>query len=173
MAVAPPGRYTRGVPTPDALPAVPAIYSPDPRAEPLNAWGRLLAASVALACLGLLATAALLPPSPTGVGTHEALGLAPCGFLRNQGVPCASCGMTTAFARYARLDVVGSAVAQPMGLVLAVLATAAVWVGGYAAVTANPVQVALGRLPLGKVVVGLVAFGVAAWGYKIAVVLAA
>ncbi len=76
-------------------------------------WGLLL--GVALSVLG---AARVLIPSPDGVGTHEQLGLPPCGFLLLTGLPCPACGLTTAFARLAHFDLLGSLGANPMGLPL-------------------------------------------------------
>lgn len=54
--------------------------------------------------LGLLIVAIRLTPSPSGLGTHQQLGLAPCWIHQNTGVPCPSCGMTTAWAHAVRGD---------------------------------------------------------------------
>jgi hypothetical protein len=48
--------------------------------------------------LGLLFASRWLTPDPRGLGTHEQLGLPPCGFYLWWGVPCPSCGMTTSWA---------------------------------------------------------------------------
>lgn len=55
-----------------------------------------------LALLAILATARWLTPNPRGLGTHEQLGLPPCGFYLWYGLPCPSCGMTTSWAWLAR-----------------------------------------------------------------------
>ena len=78
---------------------------------------------VLVACLsgGLLLVAAWLDPSPNGHGTHTQLGMMPCGWVMHAGIPCPSCGMTTAFAHAADGDMLGSLRAQPAGAVLAFL----------------------------------------------------
>jgi hypothetical protein len=43
--------------------------------------------------IALLATARWLTPDARGLGTHEQLGLPPCGFYLWYGLPCPSCGM--------------------------------------------------------------------------------
>ena len=52
--------------------------------------------------MGLLAVAAWLEPSPTGIGTHQQLGLPPCTFWMLFGRPCPTCGMTTSWAHLVR-----------------------------------------------------------------------
>lgn len=46
----------------------------------------------------LLVTAKFLTPNPSGIGTHQQLGLPACAFRSIVGVRCPSCGMTTAWA---------------------------------------------------------------------------
>jgi hypothetical protein len=64
--------------------------------------GGVLAAGLML--LGLLWAARWLTPDSRGMGTHEQLGLPPCGFYLWWGIPCPSCGMTTAWAWLARFE---------------------------------------------------------------------
>lgn len=78
-----------------------------------TAWLALASASVAV-----LVTARLLTPSPTGHGTHLALGLPPCFFLRETGLPCPTCGLTTSYALLAHGKVAASLAAHPLGLPL-------------------------------------------------------
>lgn len=82
-------------------------------------WGVLLFGSAF--CIG---ASRWLTPSPSGVGTHEQLGLPPCGFLAVTGKPCPACGLTTAFAHLAHLELVASLRAHPVGLVLFALCLA-------------------------------------------------
>ncbi len=91
--------------------------------EPSRAKGRLLldrlaylaaAAGVAL----VLALARWLTPSPSGIGTHEQLGLPPCTFYLLTGHGCPGCGLTTAFAAMAHGDLSGAWRANPMGVFL-------------------------------------------------------
>lgn len=64
--------------------------------------------AAALSCVAILFAARALEPSPTGLGTHQALGFPPCGFLVYFERPCPGCGLTTAFAHLARFEL-GSA----------------------------------------------------------------
>ena len=128
---------------------------------------RAAAAVVLAAAIGPLLLAAWLAPSQRGHGTHEQLGLAPCGLMERTGVPCPSCGMTTAFAHAADGDIVAAVVTQPFGALLA-LATAAVAVSAlWVLATDFPVEQYLRAVRWGRL--GWLALGLllAAWGYKI------
>ncbi|MDC0935378.1 DUF2752 domain-containing protein [Pirellulales bacterium] len=78
--------------------------------------------------LCLLALARGLTPSPAGRGTHEQLGLAPCWILQRTGVPCPSCGMTTAWAHVVRGELRQAVRANVGGTIAAIAALfAAPW----------------------------------------------
>ena len=49
---------------------------------------RLLAALIFTAIAGMLGLAAYLKPSHAGFGTHQQLGMQPCGMLVVTGYPC-------------------------------------------------------------------------------------
>jgi hypothetical protein len=82
---------------------------------------RLVGAAVALPCLMMLLTAAMLQPRQCGYGTHEQLGLGACYTLKN-GWPCPSCGLTTSVTAMTHGQVSLAWQAQPFGIVLFVLA---------------------------------------------------
>jgi uncharacterized protein DUF2752 len=71
---------------------------PWPAVQRLSLLGRLAALGAGTGLLALLLTAAWLTPSPLGRGTHQQLGLPPCTIIALYGMPCPSCGMTTAWA---------------------------------------------------------------------------
>jgi hypothetical protein len=81
-------------------------------------FDRLLSFLFLAASIAVVVTAAALDPDPRGVGTHEQIGLPPCGFLRDHGVPCLSCGMTTAFSAMAHADPALAVRANPFGSLL-------------------------------------------------------
>ena len=95
--------------------------------------GRIYAAVVAAGVLALFMAAARLTPSGRHVGTHRQLGLPPCGFMVMTGLPCPTCGMTTAFACTARGWFLPAIRAQFAGFVMA-MATAAAGLIALAAV---------------------------------------
>lgn len=88
----------------------------------INASTRGLVFLLAAALLAPLIIAATLTPDPRGLGTHQQLGLPVCSWPAALGIPCPSCGMTTAFAFVARADFISAFVAQPMGALLAIAA---------------------------------------------------
>ena len=53
--------------------------------------------AIAAALFAPLCLALSMRPDPRGYGTHEQLGLPPCGFRLFTGMPCPGCGGTTAF----------------------------------------------------------------------------
>lgn len=86
----------------------------------LDRKARYTLLAVALVLVGVLGVARWLRPDPKGFGTHQQLGLLPCAFRTMTGYGCPSCGMTTAFAWFARGKPAESWGANPAGLVLAI-----------------------------------------------------
>lgn len=130
--------------------------------------GRLYAAGLALAAAGMMVVAGQLKPSSEGLGTHRQLGLPPCGFLMVTGLPCPTCGMTTAYA-YTIRGRIGQAIhAQAAGFILGVATLATAVVAAGCAVAGRAISVNWYRInPLNLVwwtAIGLVA----AWAIKIA-----
>lgn len=128
---------------------------------------RLIGLALAIVCALPLGIGAWLTPSPTGMGTHRAIGLPPCGFLLATGRPCMTCGMTTAVTLAAHGRLWESAKVQPAGALVAVVLASGLLAGLHALATG----VTLG--PLLDVATHwrtLVATGVilaAGWGYKV------
>lgn len=87
------------------------------------------------AALTVLVIAVRLEPDPRGFGTHDQLGLAPCGYLLLTGAPCVSCGMTTCFANMIRGRLVPAWAANPAGIPLFLVTFAAPFWLGHALVT--------------------------------------
>ena len=147
--------------------AVPIIYTPSVQRLTVSPLGRVSALAVAAAALSVLILAALLPPSPEGMGTHRAMGFASCQFVNTSGLPCFTCGMTTSFSWFVRGNWLASLYVQPMGFVLAVASGAIFWAGVYIALTGRPIHRLVSQLPGVWVVTGAVGFGIAAWAWKI------
>lgn len=149
----------------------PLIYTRRHGPVPLSLAERASALLVGVGSLAVMLTAAWLTPSPDGTGTHRELGLAACSFKDRTGLPCPSCGYTTAFSYFAHGNWVASAYTQPMGFVLALITAMAVWVGLYVAFTGRPVHRLFARVPSRYYVIPLLALALAAWGYKIVLTL--
>jgi hypothetical protein len=84
----------------------------------ISGWRRFAWLSLALAALAVVATARWLSPDPAGLGTHVQLGLPPCAFLTFSGWPCPTCGLTTAFAYMARVQMAAAWRAHSLGPLL-------------------------------------------------------
>ncbi len=123
----------------------------------------------AAVCLSVLVLAALLKPSPEGFGTHTGhpLRLSSCGWLERTGIPCPACGMTTSFAWFVRGNVAASLYVQPMGCLLALLATCSIWGCGYIALTGRPIYRLLWAFPSKYYYVPLLCLAVAGWAWKV------
>ncbi len=130
---------------------------------------RLIALILFCVTAGVMGIAYMLHPDVRGVGTHESLGLPPCGLEAATGIPCATCGMTTSFSYAAHGDFVNAFINQPAGALLALLTTMTALVSGYAFITGmrlGPIGNIVWRPK--NVVIGAVIL-VLAWIYKIIV----
>lgn len=129
---------------------------------------RLVAGVVACGCLAMLGIGAWLVPSAAGHGTHQRLGLAPCGWVLAFGKPCPTCGMTTAVAHAADADFAAAFVAQPMGLVIALGAATLFWGAMHVALTGSRLGTVAARAMTPRLLWVLAALTGAAWAYKFA-----
>jgi hypothetical protein len=123
-------------PTPDALPpelelAPPVVNIPrSPAQKRLEV--RIWCTFVFVMCATMLGIGLYLTPNnnqvaggPTaGTGTHQQLGMPPCGFLQTFGYPCPTCGCTTAVSNFAHGHVLRSFLTQPFGFAVALVAFA-------------------------------------------------
>jgi hypothetical protein len=144
----------------------PAIYvrlEGTPRMPILH---RLIALGIAAGGLGVLMVAAWLKPAAGGVGTHTQLGMQPCQFLYNTGLPCAGCGMTTAFSHFADGNLVTSFITQPFGFVLAILCGIAFWAGLYCAATGKASYRLLKMIPIRAHLWFWLGLGLFGWTWK-------
>jgi hypothetical protein len=122
----------------------------------------------------LLAAFALwVAPDARGYGTHEKLGLPPCGLMEWFHVPCPGCGVTTSVALAARGRILDSARNQPFGLFVALaIPAAAIWaLAGH--LRGRDLYRDVTSIRLGAWTWWLAGAIAAAWAYKIVVVLGA
>jgi len=130
---------------------------------------RVFWAGSLLACLSVLYLAAfrLNPERSRGIGTHEQLGLPPCGFPEmTGGYPCPSCGYTTTFTLAAQGNVLEAFVNQPFGFLVFVLTVLAVPLAALATFRRVSLFAASERWPWQRLFVSLVLGWLLAWGYK-------
>jgi hypothetical protein len=121
----------------------------------------------ALGLAGVLGTARLLEPDPRGFGTHTQLGLAPCAFAQITGRPCPTCGMTTAFAWFARGRFDLSWRANAAGSVLAPACVSLIpWLLAGAA-RGRPLGSRSLERPLTGLVVAIVALSLLSWTIRL------
>ena len=147
--------------------AVPVIYTGPSPAPSLTPGWRIVSLMISAACLTVLLIAARLTPSPTGVSTHTALGMNDCQFLARTGLPCPSCGMTTSFSLFVRGKILGSLYVQPMGTVLATLATLTFWAALYVGITGKPIARLMRMIPSRYYLAPLLTWALLAWAWKI------
>lgn len=124
---------------------------------------RAVWALLAGGALAVLVAARAVTPSAAGIGTHRMLGLPPCAFYAWSGLPCPTCGLTTAFAHAARLQLGASLRAHPLGLPLFALTLALVPYALVALVRAASPAAAIDRLRADRVALYLVLGLGAAW----------
>lgn len=130
---------------------------------------RIVGFIVAIAATGVLGLAAWLEPAEKGLGTHESLGLPPCGWIMTMDIPCPTCGMTTSFSHATNGDLLQSFLVQPLGMLLAIGTAMTMLIGYYVGLSGSRLGSALARLwgrRSGWILAGLF---VAAWGYKVLV----
>jgi hypothetical protein len=128
---------------------------------------RRAGALVAVLAGGLLAIAAMLDPSPAGLGTHEQLNLPSCGWIVLMDLPCPTCGMTTAFAHAADGNLLRSLATQPLGGLLAIGTAMAFVLGLYTAITGSRIGGLIARTCGRRAGWWLVALVLVAWAYKV------
>ena len=128
-------------------------------------WDRWWGAVLFLPSLALLLVAAGLTPDAEGYGTHTQLGLAPCGFEVATGLPCATCGMTTAFALAAEGRLIASFLVQPAGAALAVLTAMATLAGAWTLWSGMRITRLLAAAWTPRVLLAFIALVLAAWLY--------
>ena len=115
----------------------------------------------------LLGLAGWLQPDPTGMGTHCQLGFAGCPLPMLTGLPCPSCGMTTAFAHTVRGEWASAFLAQPAGFLLALTTVTCTMMGAISLVTGRGWRLNGHRVRPHLMVVGVVGLILGGWGFKL------
>lgn len=136
--------------------------------RPLVRVRRLIALVVVVATGSVLGIASWLEASGDGLGTHQQLGLPPCGWILTMDIPCPTCGMTTSFTHAAHGRFGESFLAQPLGSLLAIATAMAFLAGLLQLVTGARVFGAFTPLWGKRTGIILAALLVGAWFFKIA-----
>ncbi|MDA1008237.1 MAG: DUF2752 domain-containing protein [Planctomycetota bacterium] len=133
----------------------------------LSARERTAAAGVAAAVSIPLVLASFVQPASEGFGTHMQLGIPRCAWPMTIGLPCPSCGYTTAFSHAAHGHWWTSFVTQPAGFILCLLAAMTVVIALMSAVLGQPIWRLFAPLATSSVAwIGGLLF-LLGWGFKI------
>jgi len=106
-------------------------------------------------------------PDPSGLATHEQLGLAPCRFRALFGVPCPGCGVTTAVSHLSHGHPLLALEAQPLGFVIGVLALLLPLVATLRVVRGADLGADVARAARPRLAVVAAALVLAAWAYQL------
>lgn len=139
-----------------------------PLAEgPVSATADRMVALV-VAVVAAVFTAGLLSVSPDGKGhgTHEKFGMDKCGWPDAYGMPCPTCGCTTAATELVHGNLVGAFLTQPFGAAVALIGLIAGIHAWACLLRGRSFADALVRLPFWTIAFGLVVLLFASWGYK-------
>ena len=143
-----------------------AQYHQNQRKE-ISGQLRVLLGAIGLGLVFLLVLAAMLKPSQFLIGTHEQLGLPPCSFRVLFGIPCPTCGMTTAWACLMHGEFIRALQANTGGVLLAVLAmTAAPWLM-FSAVRGRWLIWKPNGTAVGCVSAAILAITLVQWGFRL------
>lgn len=126
---------------------------------------RFGAGAAAIAMLTVLTLAATLHADPVGHGTHQQIGLPPCGFAIATGRPCPTCGMTTAFTLAAHGHYLKAVQTQPGGALASLGVAALAWVCLHTAFTGSRALELCGKLLTPKALWAAAAVWLGSWVY--------
>lgn len=114
------------------------LVNPRRTVGPLSAGSgriRLFGAGLVALAAPVLAVGLWLNPNAAGLGTHTQLGLGPCPFYLRYGIPCPTCGYTTAVSHVAHGQWISAILTQPAGAVVGFMLVGALLLGLAALVT--------------------------------------
>ena len=134
---------------------------------PVAAWmDRIFAVLVAAPVAAVTVALASVTADARGHGTHEQLGLDPCGWPAVYGMPCPTCGVTTAACYLVHGHPIDAVVTQPFGA-LGMLTALLLGVHAiYCLLRGRSFVDLLVRLPFWRLVLGAIVLLLLSWGYK-------
>ena len=135
--------------------------------SPVNPWlDRIVSLVILFTGLSFVTILSLVTPDPRGYGTHVRLGMAPCSWAAGGGLPCPTCGVTTAACHLVHLSPFKAVMIHPFG---AALAAAGIWltlVAGACLVRRSSFVDKFARLPYGTLSFWALGLFLASWLYK-------
>lgn len=134
---------------------------------PVAPWLDRTAAAV-FAAMAIGAFVLLWPTQPAAKGydTHVQLGLQPCGWPDLYGIPCPTCGCTTAASHVVHGELLQAFVAQPFGAALAIGGLLLGAHGLLCLLRGRSFVDLLVRLPFWRILTGGFVLALLAWYYK-------
>lgn len=127
---------------------------------------RVLAVVVAVTSIAIAIALWQVKPDARGHGTHEQLGMEECGWPKVYGIPCPTCGCTTAATQIVHGDWLSAFVTQPFGAALALMGLLAGLHALLCLVRVRSFADMLIRLPFWKIVFWMFVLLLLSWGYK-------
>lgn len=127
---------------------------------------RVVAAIVGIVAVVFTSGLMAVSPDARGHGTHEQFGMDKCGWPAVYGMPCPTCGCTTAATEFVHGDVFGAFVTQPFGAAVALIGLVAGMHAWACLLRGRSFVDALVRLPFWTIVFGVFVLLLASWGYK-------
>lgn len=127
---------------------------------------RLVAALVLLAAVVCAALLVGVDPDARGHGTHTQLGLSACEWPQAYGIPCPTCGATTAAALLVHGRLLSAFMTQPFGAAFALAGLCAGAAAGYCLLRSRSFLDVYAQLPRTAIALGAGLLLLASWGYK-------
>ena len=146
--------------------SVPSTDLADSGAESVPFSDRVAALAVLLAAASIVWALLQVQPDGRGHGTHEQLGMQPCPWPIQYGIPCPTCGCTTAAAQLVSLSPVRAFVTQPFGAALALAGLVIAGVAAHALVTRRSFVEQVASWRYGTFAVAAIVLLLLSWGYK-------
>lgn len=128
---------------------------------------RRRAAVILVAAASVLGVARWLNPDDPEMPMNRQLGIPACSWMTDFGIPCPTCGMTTAFAESAHGHWLRAIVSQPAGWLEFVLVCILGLVSLVELVTGTGWRINWYRLRPGRAVIVAVSVVLLSWAYKV------
>ena len=132
------------------------------------AVARSVAAVLLIGSATLLTAALWIQPDARGLGSHEQLGMPPCVSIVLFGIPCPTCGMTTAFAHTVRGELWSAFNAQPAGFLFALATVGVAGLSLATLLTGKVWHINWYRIPPTRVTAAVLLIVISGWIFKIA-----